>query len=174
MLKRDREARRRTATARAGFTLLEIMVALAIFAIAMMGVVALFMTIFRHNQSTADTRLLYKAAEEVMEIVMTSHEQKLLEQNPDWAGWVGSWNYETDVNVKQKYRPTLDHKDVHPFLDTVKVTDITPGGYAAYSLLQIEVTVRSTSRLDPDPQKAKLATTLNPGTVWLTSWLSTR
>ncbi len=66
---------------RGGFTLIEIVVALMILAIALVGLVSLILAVQTHNQSFSDARMSHKACQEVMELLLGMQYSSMRAQN---------------------------------------------------------------------------------------------
>lgn len=64
-----------------GFSLLEIMIAMIILAVAMLGVLSLLLVTHQHNQSTSETALAYKSCQEIMEQLQGMNYDDMLAQN---------------------------------------------------------------------------------------------
>ena len=54
-----------------GFTILELMIALAVLAIGLLGGFSTVLAIRSHNQGTADLRYAYRACQQMMDLVLT-------------------------------------------------------------------------------------------------------
>jgi len=54
-----------------GFTLLELMIALAVLAVGILGGFSTVLVVRRHNQATADLRHAYRACQQMMDLVLT-------------------------------------------------------------------------------------------------------
>jgi prepilin-type N-terminal cleavage/methylation domain-containing protein len=147
-----------------GFTLVEIMIALAILAIALTGVVALFMRTQRHNQIISEGRSNLKAAQEVMEVVISDVKRKQASgASPNWSAWMTAWNAagggttayfgiknpifidgnQVDFRSLVRAADTLAmHKDLEGFQAKVEIVDRSTGIAAApFSLFEIRVRV---------------------------------
>ena len=81
-----------TKSATRGFTLLELMIALAVLATGILGGFSTVLMIRRHNQSTADLRHAYRACQQMMDLVLTRNGPL----STDGAGtpdqWASNWN----------------------------------------------------------------------------------
>ncbi len=93
---------------KAGFSLLEVVVALGVLAISMTGIVGLLLVSHQHNTSTNETTIAAKACEEMMETLRTM----------------------TYAQVKAQNGVTFVATGLHPTqpLGTVAVTDVSPPG----------------------------------------------
>jgi uncharacterized protein (TIGR02598 family) len=67
--------------AEGGFSLLEVMIAMAVLAIAMAGILGLLLVTHQHNQSASETTMAYKACQEVMEQLQGMTYDEVLAQN---------------------------------------------------------------------------------------------
>ena len=160
-----------------GFTLVEIMIALMILAIALTGVVALFMRTQRHNQIIAEGRSNLKAAQEVMEVVISDIKRmQAAGAAPDWATWMTDWNnmhmqyqggvtgffdIETTKNVTASGGAVIDfrslvrpadsipgHKDLAGYRAKVEIVDRSVSiGAAPFSLFEIRIRVHNDTNL---------------------------
>jgi type II secretory pathway pseudopilin PulG len=66
---------------RGGFSLIDLMVAMVILAVALVGVIGLILAVQTHNQSFSDSRLAYKASQEVMEQLLRLQYTTMRAQN---------------------------------------------------------------------------------------------
>jgi prepilin-type N-terminal cleavage/methylation domain-containing protein len=178
-----------------GFTLVEIMISLAILAIALTGVVALFLRTQRHNQIIAEGRSNLKAAQEVMEIVISDIKRKQSSgTSPDWSAWMSAWNAagggttayfgiknhiiidgnQVDFRAGVRAADTLTmHKDLEGYQAKVEIVDrSTSIGAAPFSLFEIRVLVANRHNLIfRDPMDASLG----PAKVeQIVTWRSTK
>jgi prepilin-type N-terminal cleavage/methylation domain-containing protein len=153
-----------------GFTLVEIMIALAILAIALTGVVALFMRTQRHNQTIAEGRSNLKAAQEIMEIVLSDIKRKQASgATPNWANWMLAWNVagggatayfgiknplfidgnqiDFRTNVRDAGNSAM-HKDLEGYQAKVEIVDRSASiGASPFSLFEIRVRVFNQTNL---------------------------
>lgn len=66
---------------RRGFTLLEILLALAVLAVGALVCMSIIMTVSKSNESNKETNIGYKAAQDVMEALLTMTWNDMLAQN---------------------------------------------------------------------------------------------
>ncbi len=64
-----------------GFSLLEIMIAMVVLAVAMFGVLGLLLVTHQHNQSTSESAHAYKSCQEIMEQLQAMSYDDMLGQN---------------------------------------------------------------------------------------------
>lgn len=114
--------RRLSHSSRRGLTLLELMIAMSILAVALLGGVALILALQTHNQSFSDARVAYKACQDQMEYLL---------HRPYDQMW-----QEAGLNDKKFPVPELHPtalvgfvrlRDVFPATDPGKVTEIEVG-----------------------------------------------
>ncbi|GEM_PF-2887031 len=103
-----------------GFTLLEVVIALGVIAVALMGSLSLLLLTHRHNTSTNETATAYKACQEMMEKLRTMTYDQVKAQNG--VGFVAT-----------KLHPTQP-------VGSVAVTDVSPAGDPD-TLVQVVVSI---------------------------------
>ena len=73
--------RRRPENANGGFSLLEVMIASAVFAVAMIGISGLILVTHQHSESSAETMVAYKASQEILEQLQAMTYDQMLAQD---------------------------------------------------------------------------------------------
>jgi Tfp pilus assembly protein PilV len=141
----------------AGFSLIDVMMALSVLAVAILGVVSLLLALRARNESSSQARLATRACQEVMELALSqSHVMPL----PQWAAY---WNV-------QRFQPrklfVLDKglrdgraiaaEDLRTYAGRIAVRDVSDVEHPG-TLWEIAVWVDTTG-LTASPIKARLVT----------------
>ena len=141
----------------AGFSLIDVMLALSVLAVAILGIVSLLLALRTRNESSSHARLATRACQEVMELALSqSHVMPL----PQWAAF---WNV-------QRFQPrkvfVLDKgfrdgrgigvEDLRTYAGRVSVRDVSDAEHPE-TLWEIAVWVDTTG-LTPSPIKTRLVT----------------
>lgn len=93
---------------RGGFSLLEVILAMVVLAIALLGVMGVLLVTHQHNTSSSESSLAHKACQEVMEQLRAmSYDAMLTQNNLDF--------------VARKLHPTQP-------IGVVEVSDVSPAG----------------------------------------------
>lgn len=142
---------------RAGFTLVDVVIALAVLAIGVLGVISLLLALKARNESFSTARQATRACQEVMELALAESQVMPL------ASWAAKWDAQTfqprKVFVLDK--DTRDARgiarsDADTYVGRVSVRDVSDPALPG-TLYEIAVAVDTTG-LTPAPIKTSLVT----------------
>jgi type II secretory pathway pseudopilin PulG len=150
----DRGGRRRTG----GFTLVDVVIALAVMVVAVLGIISLLLALQSRNESFNTSRHAVRACQEVMELAITEMQVLPL------SVWVDKWGKATFVPRKVFILDKKDRAEKGPaggtrklhYAGTVSVRDVSEPEQPE-SLFEIAVAVDTTG-LTSEPIKTSLVT----------------
>lgn len=142
-----------------GFTLVDVMIALAVIAVGVLGMMSLLLVLRSRNESFNTTRHAVRACQEVLELSL--NEIQILST----PAWLAKWSNASfiprkvfSLDKKERYTgPAVgDQTDLTYYAGRVRVTDVSDPA-APGSLFEIVVAVDTTG-LTPSPIKTSLVT----------------
>ena len=142
-----------------GFTLVDVMIALMVIAIGVLGMMSLLLLLKARNESFNSTRHAVRACQEVLELSLA--ESRVLST----TAWFNKWNdaafmprkvFSLDKGVRYTGPEVGDDKSRTYLVGRVKVKDVSDPA-APGSLFEIAVSVDTTG-LTPSPIKTSLVT----------------
>jgi len=142
-----------------GFTLVDVMIALVVIAIGVLGMLSLLLALKSRNESFNTTRHAVRACQEVLELSLA--ESQVLST----TAWLAKWNnaafiprkvFSLDKGVRYTGPAVGNANDPAYYAGSVKVTDVSDPA-APGSLFEISVAVDTTG-LTPSPIKTSLVT----------------
>lgn len=140
-----------------GFTLVDVMIALAVLAVAILGVVSLMLALKARNESYSTSRHAVRACQEVLELALAESQVYPL---PQWAArWNGQVFQPRKVFVLDKgARDTrlIGENDARTYVGRISVADVSSEEHPG-TLYEIAVAVDTTG-LTPSPIKTSLVT----------------
>lgn len=138
----------------AGFSLVDVVIALAVLAVAVLGVFSLIVALKARNESHAGSRHATRACQEVLELALAESQVLPL------ATWAAKWNGQ-DFQPRKLFVADKDRRD--PKIDDgqnrvglVTVRDVSEEAFPG-TIYEISVAVDSTG-LTPSPIKTSLVT----------------
>lgn len=141
----------------AGFSLVDVMFALAVLAVGLLGVMSLLLALRARNESSSQARLATRACQEVMELALS---QSYVRPLPQWAAF---WNVQRFqprkllVLDKERLDPrNIAQDDLRTYVGGVSVRDVSEATHPG-TLYEIAVWVDTTG-LTPKPIQARLVT----------------
>lgn len=156
-----------------GFSLVDVVIALAVLAVGVLGVISLLLMLKTRNEAHSTSRHSLRACQEVMELVLA--EMKLFHSQGNLAGWTRKWNEDIPgwqprkVVILDKDRPdATEYQGPNPKVlgreetncGHVRIEDVSDPALPN-SLYEISVWVDTTGLTTP-PIKTRLVTRRSP------------
>jgi len=142
-----------------GFSLVDVMIALAVIAIGVLGMMSLLLVLRSRNESFNTTRHAVRACQEVLELSL--NEIQILST----PAWLAKWSnasfiprkiFSLDKGVRYTGAAVGDKTDLAYYAGSVRVTDVSDPASPG-TLFEISVAVDTTG-LTPSPIKTSLVT----------------
>ena len=142
-----------------GFTLVDVMIALAVIAIGVLGMISLLLVLKSRNESFNTSRHAVRACQEVLEVSLAES------QVMSTSAWIDKWNnaaflprkvFSLDKNTRYTGAAVGDKKDLAYYAGSVKVRDVSDPAKPG-SLYEISVAVDTTG-LTTSPIRTSLVT----------------
>lgn len=149
-----------------GFTLVDVVLALAVLSVGVLGVVSLLLMLKTRNEAHSTSRHATRACQEVMELVLA--EMRANRANLT-AGWLHAWNGQEfqprKVVVLDKDRPDPTSYPAALGRDTtncgrIDIRDVSDPAHPQ-SLYEISISIDTTGLTTP-PVKSRLVTRRSP------------